>query len=233
MEFTGTQPYAVARASADERMDFIRKTYVHLAGAVVIFAFLAALFVNSQIGQTLSVSVLNSRFGWLLLLGAFMLVGNIAHKMAYSGATPERQYMGLGLYILAEAIIFTPILFVASVYSSPDVIPTAAMLTTMIFGGLTFSVFFTRKDFSFMAQALRLGGFAAMGLIVVSILFGFNLGSLFAAAMVALAAGYILYETSNILHRYPTGAHVAAALALFASVALMFFYILRLVMNRR
>jgi len=74
------------------------------------------------------------------------------------------------------------------------------------------------------------GGFAAIGLIVCGTLFGFQLGTLFSAGMVALSAGYILYYTSNVLHHYRTDQHVAAALALFAAVALLFWYILRLVM---
>ena len=47
-------------------------------------------------------------------------------------------------------------------------------------------------------------------------------------AMVVLASGYILYDTSNILHHYRTNQHVAAALALFASVALLFWYVIRI-----
>ena len=63
-------------------------------------------------------------------------------------------------------------------------------------------------------------------------LFDFNLGNLFAGVMVAFAAAYILYYTSNILHHYRLDQHVAASLALFASVALLFWYILQLFMNR-
>jgi hypothetical protein len=50
-----------------------------------------------------------------------------------------------------------------------------------------------------------------------------------------LASGYILYDTSNVLHHYRIGQHVAASLALFAAVALMFWYMIQLVMslNRR
>lgn len=70
-----------------------------------------------------------------------------------------------------------------------------------------------------------------MGLIVCAILFGFNLGVLFSGVMVGLAAGYILYDTSNVMHHYRTDQYVAASLALFASVALLFWYVLRLVMS--
>ena len=162
-----------------------------------------------------------------------MFVGHVADRWARSDKSPAMQYLGLGLYILAEAIIFMPILFIAVYFTSPDVLPTAALLTGCLFVGLTGTVFITRKDFSFMRSALTIGGVVAMGLVVCSILFGFNLGTIFSVAMIALAAGYILYYTSNVLHHYRTDQHVAASLALFAAVALMFWYILRLVMSLR
>ena len=76
-------------------------------------------------------------------------------------------------------------------------------------------------------------GFAAMGLIACSILFGFQLGNLFTVAMIVFASAYILYDTSNVMHHYRTDQHVAAALALFARWRLLFWYILRLVMASR
>jgi hypothetical protein len=111
------------------------------------------------------------------------------------------------------------------------VIPTAGILTLLVFGGLTAVVFLTRADFSFLRTGLTIASFAALGVIVCSILFGFNLGVVFMAALVALASGYILYDTSNVLHHYRIGQHVAAALALFASVALLFWYLVQLVMS--
>ena len=55
----------------------------------------------------------------------------------------------------------------------------------------------------------------------------------FSVAMVAFAGAAILYDTSNVLHHYPEDRAVGAALELFASVALLFWYILRLFMSRR
>jgi len=134
--------------------------------------------------------------------------------------------------VVAQAIIFLPLLYMAAHYGGPNTIKMAGLLTATLFAGLTGTVFITGKDFSFMRGALCLGGFIALGLIVASILFGFSLGLLFSVGMVVLAGGYILYYTSNVLHHYRTDQHVAAALALFAAVALMFWYILRIFMSR-
>lgn len=144
----------------------------------------------------------------------------------------ETQYAGLGLYVVGEALIFAPLLYIATYYSGdPNLIPTAAILTLLLFAGLTTVAFTTRKDFSFLGNILRVGGFIALGLIVCSIIFGFTLGLLFSVVMVVFAAAAILYSTSNIIHRYSTNQYVAASLELFASVALLFYYVVRILLR--
>ena len=49
--------------------------------------------------------------------------------------------------------------------------------------------------------------------------------------MVGFAGAAILYDTSNVLTRFPEDRYVAAALQLFSSVALMFWYVLRIMMS--
>ena len=112
-------------------------------------------------------------------------------------------------------------------------IPTAGAITGLLFLGLTVTAFSTRKDFSFLRGALTIGSFVALGIIVCSIFIGFTLGLVFSGAMVLLASGSILYTTSNIIHHYNEEQHVAASLALFAGVALLFWYVLRILMILR
>jgi hypothetical protein len=88
----------------------------------------------------------------------------------------------------------------------------------------------TKKDYSFLGPILCVGSMIALGVIVAAIFLGFSLGLLFSFAMVALVSGYILYDTSNVMLHYRTDQHVGAALELFASVAMLFWYILRIVM---
>ena len=221
-------------ASSAARVSFIRKTYLHLGAAVLAFIAIEAALLASPLAQPIVRTFLGGHMNWLVVLGAFMLVGWVADRWARSATSPATQYLGLGLYVVAEAVIMVPLLYVAAHYAKdPNIIPTAGLLTGLIFTGLTGTVFLTRHDFSWMRPALVVAGFAALGLIVASILFGFSLGMLFAAVMVVVAAGYILYYTSNVLHHYPIGAHVSAALALFAAVALLFWYLLQLLLHRR
>lgn len=227
-------PYSLlaANAPADLRAAFMRRTYAHLGGAILAFAALTAILVNSPVAG-LMLGIAGTKFGWLIVLGAFMGVSWLADSWARSDASVQMQYVGLGLYIAAQAVIFTPLLYIAAYYSSPDVIPTAGLLTLALFGGLTATAFITRADFSFLRSILAIGGFVALGVIAGSILFGFTLGLFFSAIMVVFAAGSVLYTTSNIIHHYRTDQHVAASLALFAAVALMFWYILQIFLSRR
>ena len=225
-------PYAApsygfaADAAADERSTFITKTYTHLAGAIAAFVILEAVLLNLPGIEKLAGLMLGG-INWLIVLGAFMAVSWIANSWAQNAVSPAKQYMGLGLYVAAQAVIFVPLMFYAMMVD-PSIIPTAGLTTLGLFAVMTAVVFVTRKDFSFLRSVLIFGGFAAMGLIVVAIVFNFNLGPIFTYAMIAFACCHILYNTSNVMHHYRIGQHVAAALALFAAVALRFWYILRL-----
>ena len=160
-----------------------------------------------------------------------MGVSYIANKLALSGGSEQMQYLGLGLFVIAEAIVFLPLLFIATQFGGSGLIPTAGLMTLLLVGGITATVFITKKDFSFMGGILSVGGFVALGFIVCSMIFGFSLGLVFSAVMILFAGGSVLYSTSNILHQYRTDQHVAASLSLFASVALLFFYILQFLMS--
>ncbi|MGB6643227.1 MAG: Bax inhibitor-1 family protein, partial [Thermoanaerobaculia bacterium] len=141
------------------------------------------------------------------------------------------QYAALAGYVIANAIIFVPLLYIAQV-AAPGAIQSAAVATLVGFGGLTLVAFVTRKDFSFLGALLKWGFVVALILIVAGVLFGFELGTFFSVAMIALAGGAVLYDTSNVLHHFPEDRHVGAALELFASIALMFWYVLRLFISR-
>lgn len=224
----------VAQARPSERADFIQKTYLHLAGAVGAFVLVEYFLFQSGIAGMITQFVSGSRFTWLLLLGGVSLLGWMSRSFAAKADDTNMQYLGLGLYVVGQAIIFAPMLFIANLMT-PDgsIITTAGVLTLAMFGGLTAIAFTTKKDFSFLGGVLKIGGFIAIGLILCSILFGFTLGLVFSVVMVAFASAAILYDTSKVMHHYSTRHHVAASLELFASVALLFWYILRIVMASR
>ena len=225
-------PYArpVSDAASTVRAAFIRRTYQHLAGAVLGFLIVEALLLQWS-GAAMLVRTMLSGYGWLIVLAAFMGVSWLAQQWAHSDTSPQMQYLGLGLYVVAEAVIFLPLLYIAATLSSPSVIPTAGIITGLLFAGLTYFAWSSQKDFSFISGVLSIGGFVALGVIIASMIFGFHLGVLFACLMVGYAGAAILYSTSNVMREYRSDQHVAAALALFASVALLFWYVIKVVME--
>ena len=233
-DYTNTFSTSAADALPAERAAFIRKTYLLLAAAILAFIVVEGfLFASGAANMIASVIFSNGAIGWLLVLGLFMGVSFLANRWATSETSKVTQFLGLGIFIVAEAIIFVPLLMVATYYSGDgSVLIKAGIVTLGLFLGITATVFITRSDFSFLGPILAIGGFAALGFIVASALFGFTLGNVFAFVMVAFAGTAILYETSNVLHRFNTNQHVAASLTLFASIALLFWYILTIFSSR-
>lgn len=227
-----SSPFEVVAAQEEEtRSAFIRKTYWHLAGAITVFALLEFVLLNAGLEPAVAALLSASKYSWLAVMAAFMAVSWIADRWARSSTSLAVQYAGLGLYILAEAVIFLPLLMVARGMED-NVISKAASLTAVLVIGLSIIAFTTRKDFTFLGGFLKIGGWIALGAIVASFFLPITLGFWFSVIMVLFAAGCVLYDTSAIQHHYRPGQHVAASLSLFASVALMFWYILRLVMSR-
>lgn len=222
----------VADAVPSDRAAFIRRTYLHLAGAVAAFIVFEFILFNSPVAPLmLNFLASSGGIGWLAVLGGFIALGWAGRSMAQSIRSPGMQYAGLALYVFGEAVIFVPLIYMAVFYSSANVLPTAALITTMLFGGLTTYALTTRKDFSFLRGALVIGSFVAIGLIVAGAIFGFDLGLVFSVGMVGLAGASVLYDTSKVVHYYHTDQHVAASIELFASVALMFWYVIRILMS--
>ena len=218
-------------AKASARSIFIRKTYAVLAVALLLFGLLEAFLINYPPAVELAVKMTNGS-NWLIVLLAFMGVSWIASNWALSPTSIGIQYAGLVLYVIAESIIFLPLMLLANAIA-PQAIANAAILTAALVAGLTFTVLFSGKDFSFLRSFLIIGSFAALGIIVCSILFGFPLGLWFSGAMILFAAASILYQTSAVARNYSDTQYVAAALGLFASVALLFWYILQFMLASR
>jgi uncharacterized protein len=218
----------VATLAAADRSQFIWKCYAHVIGAVLAFAAISAYLFTTGISERIAAPMLGN---WLLVLGAFMLVGwgasHAAHRVQSTGA----QYAALAVFVFAEAIIFAPLLYIAEL-KAPGTIDSAAGVTVLGSVGLIATAMITGKDFSFLRGLLVWGFFVAIAIIIAGVLFGFELGTWFSVAMIGFAGAAILYDTSNILHHYPQDKYVAASLQLFASVALMFWYVLQLFLSR-
>jgi FtsH-binding integral membrane protein len=224
----GQMGIPIGQQSASARAEFITRTYNHLMGAIVAFVGIEMLLFGSGVAAPMAEVMLGG--SWLLVLGAFMLVGWVAQSAAMRAESLSSQYLALGGYVVAQAIVFVPMLYMADQAAGGGVIQSAGLVTLLGFGGLTAVVFTTRKDFSFLGGLVRYGFILAIVAIVVSLFTGFDLGTWFSVGMIGLAGAAILYDTSNVLHHYPEDRYVSASLSLFASVAVLFWYVLRFFM---
>lgn len=220
----------VSALGTDARAGFLVRTYTHLLGAILAFAGIEVFLFTSGLAYPIANAMLGT--SWLLVLGGFMLVSWFASRTAAQAESKPAQYAALAATVVMQALIFVPLLAIAN-QIAPGTIASAAWVTLMGFTALTALVVFTGKDFSFLGSLLKWGGIVALVTIVSAVLFGFELGTWFSVAMIGFAGAAILYDTDKVLNNYPEDRHVSAAIELFASVALMFWYVLRLFMSRR
>lgn len=225
------QQIPVSQATEIEREAFYKKTYLHVAFAVLAFIVVETLLIATVPVELVSMMV-GSPYSWLFILGIFWLASMLSNKLVMA-EKKSTQYMGLGIFVFIEAIIFLPMIYMAiGVSGSSNVLMQAGFMTLAMFAGLSFIAFTTKKDLSWMRGILVMGGFIALGLIVLGAIFGFELGLWFSVGMVAIASGSILYQTQQIKNEYSSDMYVGAALQLFASVMLLFWYILRIFLSR-
>jgi FtsH-binding integral membrane protein len=218
----------VSSLAVEDRSAFIWKCYAHVVGAILAFAAIEVYLFQSGIAAKIAEPMVNN---WLMVLGAFMLASWGATHVAHRVQSIQAQYAAFAVFVVVQALIFAPMLYIAAAMS-PDIIDSAVGVTVLGSVGLIAVAMITRKDFSFLRGMLVWIGILAMVGIVASIIFGFQLGTWFSVAMIGFAGAAVLYDTSNIMHHYPADKYVAASMGLFASIALMFWYILRLFMSR-
>ncbi|APG66021.1 permease [Tenacibaculum todarodis] len=232
MENTLNNNVLLAEGTDVQRVAFYKKTYAHVAGGVLLFILFEYLLLQSTTIVNFMLSMTQG-YKWLLLLGGFMLITNYAESTALKTTDKNLQYLAYAGYIFAEAFIFVPLIYIAISFTGNfDLIQQAGIVTLTLFAGLSAVVILTKKDFSFLRSALTIGFFIAIGLIIAGTLFGFNLGLWFSVGMCLLAGGSILYQTSNLVHKFGTEDYIPAALGLFASLMLLFWYVLQIFMSR-
>ncbi|NRA66395.1 MAG: Bax inhibitor-1 family protein [Pseudobacteriovorax sp.] len=220
----------VAHSSAADRASFIRKTYFHVMLAILAFTGIEVFLFQSGLAPVIASAIMS--VSWLLVIVGIMLCSWIATRLASSAKSAAVQYAGLGLLVFAYAIMFVPLLYIVEQTSGGGTIESAAIATLAGTAGLTAIVFATGADFSWLGKFLAIGAIGILALIVCSVLFGFSLGVLFSVGMIVFTCAAILYDTSNILHHYSEDQYVAAALQLFASVAMLFWYVLSFLNSR-
>jgi FtsH-binding integral membrane protein len=213
------------RALSPAKRRFLGKVYGHVLAAIFAVIVIEVLLFESGFADRLASRMLAT--SWLLVLAAFMVVAWLARRAAFRTSSRALQYVGLGLYVVAKSIILVPLLYQAERFA-PGALDYAIQFTTIGALGLTAIVLLSGHDFYSLRPFLMWGGFISLIAIIAALLFGWRLGIWFDIGMIALAGASILHDTGKVLKRYRGDRYVAAALELFASIAFMFWYALRM-----
>lgn len=234
-------PFIVAVAPAADRVAFFRRTYLHVAGAFAAFGLLLYAFFQTGIANSVLKGfggIMGSMGGYGILVVMLMFWGGtfVAQKLAENRASRPSQYLGLGLYVLLEAIIFVPLIAMVAIKTggnSAEILLPACGVTAALVVGLTIAVFTMGVDFSFLRVAIVIGSVCALGVIIVAALSGSTLGNWFSIIMILLMATVILYQTHVIKESCETDQHVLAAFILFSAFVTLLWYVIRLFLGRR
>lgn len=232
-------PYALAaelpafEAAASERATFLKKVYSLLLAGVLVFA--GSLWATANVPAVAGLAeglwrgIARGGLGWVIYFGIFAGGFWLVHAVA---RVFPLNLIAFFAWSFLLALLLSPIVLFAA-HAAPATLNMASAVTAMTFSGLTAFVMITGKDFSFLRGILFLG---MWGLVVLSLcgwLFGFGWPLWGSGLGVLLFAGYILYDTSEILHRYPTTMAVSAAVVLFTDVVLLFKHVLIILLSLR
>jgi uncharacterized protein len=221
----------VAEQPENVRTEFMTRVYVKLMVGIAAFIGVEYLLFASGLAEIIAGIVFGTN--WLIILGGFMVVSWMATSLTRGARSPGAAYGGYALLIVANALLFAgPLFYAATIPELEGTITLAAQISLFAFAVLSFIAIRTSKDFTFLRPLLMWGGFLALALIVGSVLFGATLGIWFPIAMIGFAGAAILYDTQVVYRSYPPSHDVQAAMSLFSSIALLFWYVLQLLMRR-
>ena len=105
----------VVEMDAQSRGRFISRTYNHLFSAIVAFTLIEVALFKSGMAEPMAKAMLGT--SWLLVLGGFVVVSWLARSIAHRAETKALQYAALAGYVVAEVIIFVPLLYVADTFA--------------------------------------------------------------------------------------------------------------------
>jgi modulator of FtsH protease len=212
-------PQIAARASLEERSGFVRKVYALFF--VGIFFAIFGVAIGFMVPGVMEAIYYHPFIAFLALIGGVYGAQAVRH-------TPGLNLAALFGFTTLTGVVISPAMAIYQSYNPASIIQ-AGVLTVGIFGGLTAYVFISKKDFSFMRGMVVTGLIivflsALLNMFIVSSAFGFAIS----VAALLLFSGFVLYDTSNIIRRYPTNEYVAGALSLYLDAFNIFLSLLRI-----
>ncbi len=209
----------VAQALPDVRAEFIRKVYN---------LFFLSMIVTVGVGVGCA-TVAPAMIGMLmpLMIGG-LVVGLI---MSFTRSIPGVNLGMLILYSAIQGAILGPLLTLLN-RVAPGIPLQAAVMTVAVFGGLSLYAMQSKKDFSYLGGMLCIAAVALLiGGIVMMFVQSSLLSMLYASAGILIFGGFVLYDTSQIIHKLTPDEAVGGAISLYLDFIGLFYMILRLLME--
>jgi len=211
---------SVANAAVDERLVFLRKTYM------LVLTGLGVAAAGGYVGATTLLQTVAAH-PWLFLIA--YIAGIFAVRAMRK--VPGLNYVGLFGFTFLCGLLLGPLLYIAIQMANgqPTIVIQALVITGSAITGLSAYVLITKKDFSFLGGFLWMGALLLIGLMVVGFFWGgWNFHLMYSFFGAILFCGFILFDTSRIMKSHPVDDPVGAALDLFLDFFLLFLYVLQI-----
>lgn len=215
---------AVCNLPPSIRADFLRKVYTILSLQLLVTAGGAAFFMFHEGARTF---VLNTQAMFLAALFAPIVL--LLALGCYRSSHPTNLIL-LSAFTLCEAYTVGVVCAVYYASGLGLVVLQALLLTAAVFLSLTTYVLTTKKDFSWLGGGL----FAVLCILLLwgmlNMFFDFGPAARLGYSLVGaiLFAGYILYDTSEILHRLGPDDYIEATISLYLDIVNLFLYLLEI-----
>jgi len=228
-EETGLQPfpskYEEKQAEA-VRNGFIRKVYGILSMQLLLTIGISCWFMFHVPTRTFveahATALILGTFLPMIVLLVVLLCTRVKHVYPWN----------LVLLLLFTALQSVGIGCICGAYQQSgqgQYVLTAFSLTAAVFCALTLFALQSKIDFSFLGGALFAGLLLLIGWGLVNSIFGWQLSFLYSLFGAILFSLYILYDTSNLIHRIPPDQYILASISLYLDVMNLFLFILELV----
>jgi FtsH-binding integral membrane protein len=243
---------SVIQSTPEVRIAFLRKVYTLFGGAMAVWMGTTMLVTFNETLLTKAIGLMSGGFlGFMLLMAAMFFLLRLT-----ANAGTGISLLGLGLFGVLEGFLTAPLVYFALCQGNDQamfalqngelyggtlelgtgIVTQAFVLTVAVFGGLSAYAITTKRDFSWMRGALWMGFFGLFAIGIMAAFFGIGenivAGWGFPLAWVMLMGGFVLFDTQNIMKRYPEHMAAAAAATLLIDFIIMFKYILMIFMRR-
>jgi len=217
--------HEVANCSAEVKAGFIRKVYSILSMQLILTVVGAATFMFVESARTFALSSPGVMYTALFL--PFIVLFAL---FCYKNKHPVNMYL-LTIFTVCEAYTVGVVCAVYYEQGYGMIVLQALLLTAAVFISLTSYVFVTKKDFSWMGGALSMGLIVLLvwGMLNMFFPVGGGVGhAIFSLMGALLFSGYILYDTSVIMHHMGPDDYIMASVSLYLDIINLFLYLLQI-----